>query len=510
VEQRVSQKSAAPQKRRQTPNRAKAARTCRYNFVGKSPVFFSGFPHAMPDEQLEKTLEALRQALQFSPSNGPLLRHYAELLRSAGRDDQARETLLAALGADARDEAALLQLARLLHAQNKTEEAAAKLSVLLGFNDKNADAHLEMARVLLDLKRREKAQRHYQIAADLDPTLLDSAFETRLFPPETPAEKPRVARNYGPDSGDEDDPFSDDDEDPLAKIGLQMEKPDLNFEGVGGMANLKEEIRLNIIYPFEHPEIYAAYGKKIGGGILLYGPPGCGKTFIARATAGQVGAQFIAVGIEDVLDMWHGQSERKLHLIFEAARRKAPTVIFFDELDALAGKRSDMSHSPHARTLVNQFLSELDGVKGGNDNLLILGATNSPWHIDPAFRRPGRFDKIVFVPPPDSAARAEILALHCHNKPTEKLDFAKIAARMKRFSGADIAATVDMAAETALRETLKTGKLRALTERDFASALQQIKPTTEEWLATARNYALYSNGTGTYDAVADYLNRKED
>ncbi|RYG65677.1 ATP-binding protein, partial [bacterium] len=284
----------------------------------------------------------------------------------------------------------------------------------------------------------------------------------------------------------------------------------LNFEGVGGMAALKEDISLNIIYPFQHPEIYAAYGKKVGGGILLYGPPGCGKTFIARATAGQVGARFIAVGIEDVLDMWHGQSERKLHLIFEAARRNTPTVIFFDELDALAGKRSDMSHSPHARSLVNQFLSELDGVKGNNENLLIMGATNSPWHIDPAFRRPGRFDKIIFVPPPDATARTEILALHCKNKPVEKLDFAKIAAKMKRFSGADIAATTDMAAEIALRETLKTGKLRPLTERDFATALKQVKPTTEEWLATARNYALYSNQTGTYDAVSDYLGRKED
>ena len=457
-------------------------------------------------DELEKTLEALRQALQFSPNNAPLLRHYAGLLENAGRLDDARDQLLLALRADPRDGEALLQLAQVLQKQDRGEEAAARLSELLRIDDKNAPAHLQMARVLMGLNRRDKAGKHYQIAADLDPTLLDSDLEKQLFPPQE-SEKPRVARSFDPDSDDLD---SDDDENPLSNLGLEMEKPDLDFAGVGGMAALKEDISLNIIYPFQHPEIYKAYGKKIGGGILLYGPPGCGKTFIARATAGQCGARFIAVGIEDVLDMWHGQSERKLHLIFEAARRAAPTVIFFDELDALAGKRSDMSHSPHARTIVNQFLSELDGVKGQNENLLIMGATNSPWHIDPAFRRPGRFDKIIFVPPPDAIARAEILALHCENKPTEKLDYGKIASRMKRFSGADIAATTEMAAEIALRETLKTGKVRPLTERDFAAALKQIKPTTDEWLATARNYSLYANQTGTYDAVSDYLNRKDD
>jgi SpoVK/Ycf46/Vps4 family AAA+-type ATPase len=231
---------------------------------------------------------------------------------------------------------------------------------------------------------------------------------------------------------------------------------------------------------------------------------------MARATAGQCGARFVAVGIEDVLDMWHGQSEHNLHNIFEAARRCAPTVLFFDELDALAGKRSEMGHSHHARTIVNQLLAELDGVKGENKELLVMGATNSPWHIDSAFRRPGRFDKIIFVPPPDAAARAEILAIHCAGKPVEKLDFARLAGRTRGFSGADLAAVVDMAAETALRETLKTGKMRAITEKDFVSALKSVKPTTEEWLATARNYAQYANQTGTYDAISAYLAQKHD
>ena len=166
------------------------------------------------------------------------------------------------------------------------------------------------------------------------------------------------------------------------------------------MDALKEAIGVKIIYPATHPEIYAAYGQKAGGGLLMYGPPGCGKTYLARATAGELGATFISVGIADVLDMWIGSSERNLAGIFDTARRHVPCVLFFDEVDALAAKRSDFSNAS-GRQLINQFLAELDGV-GNNEGMLILGATNAPWHVDPAFRRPGRFDEVLFVPPPDS------------------------------------------------------------------------------------------------------------
>src|SRR5690606_2704948 len=147
--------------------------------------------------------------------------------------------------------------------------------------------------------------------------------------------------------------------------------------------------------------------KAIGGGILMYGPPGCGKTHLARATAGQVKASFISVGIHDVLEMWIGSSEQRLHTMFEQARRQTPCVRFFDEVDALGASRSDMRQSA-GRQLINQFLSELDGVKASNEGVLILAATNAPWHLDPAFRRPGRFDRIIFAPPPDAIARSSI------------------------------------------------------------------------------------------------------
>jgi len=210
--------------------------------------------------------------------------------------------------------------------------------------------------------------------------------------------------------------------DEAAPPATEIERPKTTFKDVGGMEQLKEEIRLKIIHPLAHPELYKAYGKPIGGGILMYGPPGCGKTYLARATAGEIKAGFLAVGINDVLDMWIGNSERNLHEMFETARAHTPCVLFFDEVDALGASRSDMRH--HAgRQLINQFLSEMDGVKTSNEGVLILAATNAPWHLDSAFRRPGRFDRILFVPPPDAPARATILRLHCHGKPMDEIDF---------------------------------------------------------------------------------------
>jgi SpoVK/Ycf46/Vps4 family AAA+-type ATPase len=270
------------------------------------------------------------------------------------------------------------------------------------------------------------------------------------------------------------------------------------------MDTLKDEIGMKIIYPLRHPEMYKAYGKTIGGGILMYGPPGCGKTHLARATAGEINAGFIAVGISDVLDMWIGNSERNLHELFQQARYNKPCVIFFDEVDALGGRRSDMSGGS-ARQLINQFLAEMDGVDSNNDGVLILAATNAPWHVDPAFRRPGRFDRVLFVPPPDAEARAAILRLHCRDKPQENIEFEQIAQMTDAFSGADLKAIVDMAIESKLREAMKVGIPQPLGTKDLLAAAKSLKPTTREWFSSARNYALYSNQGGLYDDVLKYM-----
>jgi SpoVK/Ycf46/Vps4 family AAA+-type ATPase len=270
------------------------------------------------------------------------------------------------------------------------------------------------------------------------------------------------------------------------------------------MEGLKEEIRLKIIYPLQHAEMYKAYGKSIGGGILMYGPPGCGKTHLARATAGEVRAGFVSIGINDVLDMWIGNSERNLHDVFDRARRSTPCVLFFDEVDALGARRSDMRQSA-GRHLINQFLSELDGVNTKNDGLLILAATNAPWHVDPAFRRPGRFDRVLFVPPPDRAAREDIVRILLQGKPVDDIDVHAVASKTEQYSGADLKAVVDVAIEAKLQEAMKAGGLKPLGTKDLLKAIKQHRPTTAEWFSTARNHALYANQGGIYDEVLRYL-----
>jgi transitional endoplasmic reticulum ATPase len=147
----------------------------------------------------------------------------------------------------------------------------------------------------------------------------------------------------------------------------------------------------------------------------------------------------------------------------------------------------------------------MDGISSNNDGLLILAATNSPWHLDPAFRRPGRFDRVLFVPPPDAPARASILQILCRGKPIQDLDYAQLAKRTDQFSGADLKAVLDLAIEAKLREAMKAGIPKPLLTADLAAAASSLKPTTKEWFATARNHALYANQGGIYDDILKYL-----
>jgi len=288
---------------------------------------------------------------------------------------------------------------------------------------------------------------------------------------------------------------------------LHPEQPPVTFAEVGGLDEIKAQVEKRIILPFQKPALFAKFKKKPGGGILLYGPPGCGKTLLARATAGQCKARFLNVAIEDVLDMWIGESERKLHALFQQARSQTPAVMFFDELEALAGKR-EYTREATSSKLVSQFLSEMDGFVKNNAGVLILAATNVPWAIDPAFRRPGRFDRVLFVPPPDRTARAAILAILLAGRPTApEIDTAVIAGRTSGFSGADLENLVDTAADRAIAASLADNTEVPIDQRHLLDALTEIKPTTIEWLTTARNYARYSNEGGQYDEVLEFLRR---
>jgi ATP-dependent 26S proteasome regulatory subunit len=438
-------------------------------------------------------LAALREALRLSPENVPLRQHLADSLLNAGRAEEAEKEFREALALAPDSVPLKLGLARAFHQNGKHSHALVIVEDLLRASDKPPRAYLLHARLLLGSGDIENAVRAYRWGVEADPSLADLELATRLGinanPETSEVVEGRVRASWS--------------EEPEAP-SVEIERPKITFADVGGMDAVKEEIRMKIIHPLTHPELYRAYGKPIGGGILMYGPPGCGKTYLARATAGEIKAGFIAVGINDVLDMWIGNSERNLHELFDQARRNRPCVLFFDEVDALGASRTDMRQNA-GRMLINQFLAELDGVKTSNEGVLILGATNAPWHLDSAFRRPGRFDRILFVPPPDPEARAEIVRLHCQGKPQADVDFGHLGRKADGFSGADLKAVVDLAVEEKLREAMKAGTPTPLATKDLLAALKRQKPTTKEWFATARNYALYSNQGGVYDDILDYL-----
>ncbi len=438
-------------------------------------------------------LTALREALRFSPDNLPLRTTLAGAFFDLTRYDEALAEYREARRLDPTDPALQLRLAECYHALHNDPPAQVILEELLDQTE-NPAARLLLAKVCLRLGDGKAAKTHYDQATAQDERLAEVDFENTLnrHLRESGLAQPLTA-------------FEEELDELLSEGNL--EKPSIAFADVGGLEKVKEEIALKVIHPLRNPEIYKAFGKKIGGGILLYGPPGCGKTLLARATAGEIQANFLSVGLNDVLDMWVGASEKNLHDIFQQARLNTPCVLFFDEIDALGASRTDMRQAA-GRFIINQFLDELDGVRYSNEGILILGATNSPWYLDTAFRRPGRFDRIVFVGPPDLPARAEILRLLLADKPAEHVDVADIAKKTEGYSGADLRAVVDRAVEAKLPESLRLGRVLPLATTDLRQAIGQQRPSTKEWFSTAKNYALYANESGLYDEILAYLKLK--
>ncbi len=278
------------------------------------------------------------------------------------------------------------------------------------------------------------------------------------------------------------------------------------FVDIVGMEDLKKTVRLRIIDPFLKPGLFAKFKKKAGGGLLLYGPPGCGKTLMARAIATECDATFIPVGISDILSMWIGQSEGNLAALFDKARSYRPSVLFFDELDALAYSRSK-AQSDHTRSTVNEFLNQLDGMAGDNEHVLILAATNMPWDVDPAVKRPGRFDRSIFVPPPDAAARAEMFRTKLVDVPVGELDYRALAKVCEYASGADIDGIIDEAKDRVLADIMEGGEDRVLTQQDLLAAAAETEPSTLDWLRTARNLVKYGGSDRSYRDVEAYLKK---
>nr|WP_241559043.1 AAA family ATPase [Chitinophaga barathri] len=414
--------------------------------------------------------------------------HLAETLFNLNRLEEAEKEYLAALGIE-QNEKALIGLAKVYYRKEAYATCNVILEDLMKSQPDNLDVLVLYTRSSLKENAWDNARETYQRLLEHYPNFTDEELDAQL--------RVRGQQSAGHDEDAEED-----------EISLFMQKPDINFTDVSGMEQVKKEIEIKIIQPLRHPELYKAYGKKIGGSILLYGPPGCGKTMIAKATAGQVNAKFINVGLNDILDMWLGNSEKNLHRIFEYARKNTPCVLFFDEIDALGASRADMKQSA-GRNLINQFLQELDGVENDNTGILILGATNIPWHLDPAFRRPGRFDRMIFVPPPDQEARTAMLRIKLKDKPTENIDYESISKVTPEFSGADIAAVIDMAIEEKLEASFLEGMPLPLKTKDLQNAAKKHKASTREWFSIAKNFALYANDAGLYDDILHYLKIKK-
>ncbi len=457
-------------------------------------------------------LDGLRLALEQSPDNAPLLLLYAQGCLDEFQLTEARETFLKLVRLQPANPEAKLGLARVVLLEGKTSEAVVRAEQLIEEAPAFAPAYVLLARMLSAEGDSQRAADLYHKALQLNPSVADPALEKALAEVKakpTQEEEPEPAPRRAGLSGQGD--YVEDVETGFPKGGeafdlgiSDMERPKLSFANVGGMEALKEEIRMKIIYPLQHADLFKAYDKKVGGGVLLYGPPGCGKTLISKATAGEVKANFIALGLHQILDMWIGNSEKHMHQVFEIARQNAPCVLFFDEVDALAADRKDLRHSA-GRTLINQFLAELDGAEGDNDGVLILGATNAPWHIDPAFRRPGRFDRTLFVPPPDEPARVSIIDIMSKKKPVADFDAKALAKKTGDFSGADLKAVFDLATEEVLTGAMKTGKVVPITTKDLIKAAGRHRPTTKAWFESAKNYALYANQGGHYDDVLRHL-----
>lgn len=255
---------------------------------------------------------------------------------------------------------------------------------------------------------------------------------------------------------------------------ILSERPNVRFDDVVALDEAKERIKESVIYPFTHPEMYRHYNVKPPKGVLLYGPPGCGKTYVAKAAATESNAAFISASISDIMDKFVGESEKRIREIFNLARRKGRTIIFLDEIDAVATSRS-RTREGHERRLVGEILNQLDGLHAQNDRLFVLGATNRPWDIDFALLRAGRFSTSIFIPHPELREREALFKLYLQTRPTARINYEELARRTVGFEASRIAEVCDEAGLLLIRENISRGgggTRRAITMEDLYRAIE--------------------------------------
>jgi SpoVK/Ycf46/Vps4 family AAA+-type ATPase len=388
---------------------------------------------------------------------------------------------------------------------------------------------LHLAELLLDVGKVEEAVTHVAAALQREPNSIDArALMGRAMAGQAGPPVPAVSRqgmhrdeptdrytfNFKFNWEEAESQFADVTQpwriDPgtkplVVKPPYEVELATVRLSDIAGMAEVKRRLDSTFLAPLRNPDLRRKYGPSLRSGLLLYGPPGCGKTLLARAIAGEIGARFLAISLSELLDRWPGSAERNLHLVFAAARRAAPCVLFIDELDALDRKRSRSSGAGSARAVLNQLLGEMDGTQQNNEGLSVLAAAEAPWEILPTMFAAGRFDRTLLVLPPDALAREAVLRQHLRDRPVSGVLAGELAKRTKDYSSADLALLCENAAERALRDSARNGKTRMIDIRDFEAALAAVRPSVGAWLTMARNGPKPAGVDAGYEELQHYL-----
>lgn len=271
---------------------------------------------------------------------------------------------------------------------------------------------------------------------------------------------------------------------------IVREKPDVSFDDIAGLEDVKEEIYLKMIYPFRHPELAQRYAISVGGGVLLFGPPGTGKTMFAKAIASELDATMFVISPAQLMSKWVGEAEQNVRKLFDAAKAEEKAIIFMDEVEALVPRRRESQSSVMTR-VVPQILQELEGFdRKAGQALMFLGATNEPWSLDPAMIRPGRLDAKIYVPLPDAAARFRLFEIYLGKRPLDDdVDFAKLVEATAGYSGADIKAVAERSAVRPFLESVGGAEPRSIRMADVLAVLEELPPSVsprdcrkyEEW-----------------------------
>ncbi len=442
----------------------------------------------MADTEL---IAGLEDAVSAAPGNVPLRLHLVEHLVASGR------------GAEG-----LAHVEAILRAQPDNLAAfAAATHAAAAINDPRAGAYARVANALHSVGHGAPAQ-PIAVAAEVEPQV-SAPRESPLIaatPVTPPAPEPVVSEPVAEEMPEEPvaEPVPEPEDDELvpeievtqfAIDPQSIQHPHLALRNVIGVSDVKERIRSQVIDPLRQRN-----GHRMGGGYLMFGPPGCGKGFFARVVAGEIGASFLPVKLGAAME-WPGDPRQNIHRVFEAAREAAPCVLFLDEVE-MAGQRIDAPDEPNDRGIVARLVTELD-TAAANRGVYVFGGAVSPWKIDMALRDEGRLDRSLLVLPPDEPAREAILRFHLKNIELAGLDVGWIVQRTQHFSGDDLLELCETAVNLAANDAL--GGVVAIGPGHVTRALREVRPSAPAWFSTAMDQAITANNGGFYDDVLSYI-----